>query len=57
MFFQSLEYQISTPLSCRRVNLEMMDMAEVHMVELPDVLTKEKLNVSTDCVSSQDYVD
>ena len=32
-------------------------MAEVNMVELPDVLTKDKLNVSTDCVSSQDDVD
>ena len=32
-------------------------MGEVNMVELPDVLTKDKLNVSTDCVSSQDDVD
>ena len=47
----------SIPLSCRRVNLEVIDMAEVNMVELPEVLTKDKLNVSTDCVSSQDDVD
>ena len=47
----------STPLSCRRVNLEIMDIAEVNIVELPDVLTKDKLNVSSDCVSSQDDVD
>ena len=47
----------SIPLSCRRVNLEVMDTAEVNMVELPDVLTKDKLHVSTDCVSSQDDVD
>ncbi|XP_067030834.1 uncharacterized protein [Acropora muricata] len=47
----------SSPLSCRRVNLEVMGMSEVNMVELPDVLTKDKLNVSTDCVSSQDDVD
>ena len=42
----------STPLSCPRV-----DMPDVNMVELPDVLTKDKWNVSTDCVSSQDDVD
>ena len=47
----------SIPLSYRRVNLEVMDTAEVNMVQLPDVLTKDKLNVSTDCVSSQDDVD
>ena len=47
----------SIPLSCRRVNLEAVDMAEVNVVELPDVLTKDKLNVSTDCVCSQDDVD
>ena len=32
-------------------------MAEVNMVELPDVLMKDKLNVSSDCVSSQGDVD
>ena len=34
-----------------------MDTGEVNMVELPDVLMKDKLNVSTHCVSSQDDVD
>ena len=32
-------------------------MTEVNMVELPEVLTKDKLIVSIDCVSTQDDVD
>ena len=47
----------SIRLSCCRVNLEVMDIAKVNVVELPEALTKDKLNVSTDCVSSQDDVD
>ena len=32
-------------------------MAKFNMVELPDVLTKDNLKFSTDCISSQDDVD
>ena len=42
------------PTSCHRVSLEIMDMDEINMIELPEVLTKEKLNVSTDGVACQD---
>ena len=40
--------------SCHRVCLEIMDMNEINMVELPEVLTKEKLNISTDGIACQD---
>ena len=46
----------SNPMSCFRISLEIMDMDEVNMIELPEVLTKEKLNISTDGVSYQDDV-
>ena len=42
--------------SCHRVCLEIMDMNEINMVELPEVLTKEKLNISTDGIAYQDDV-
>ena len=42
--------------SCHRVCLEIMDMNEINMVELPEVLTKEKLNISTDGIACQDDV-
>ena len=42
------------PTSCHRVCLEIMDMDEINMIELPQVLTKEKLNISTDGVACQD---
>ena len=42
------------PMSCRRVCLEILDMDEINMIELPEVLTKEKLNISTDNVARQD---
>ena len=41
------------PASCYRVCLEIMDMDEINMIELPVVLTKEKLNISTDSVACQ----
>ena len=44
------------PTSCHRVCLEIMDMNEINMIELPEVLTKEKLNISTDGVACQDDV-
>ena len=31
-------------------------MNEINMVELPEVLTKEKLNISTDSIACQDDV-
>ena len=31
-------------------------MDEINMIELPEVLTKEKLNISTDSVARQDDV-
>ena len=34
------------PTSCHRVCLEIMDMDEINMIELPEVLTKEKLNIA-----------
>ena len=42
------------PTSCHRVCLEIMDLDEINMIELPKVLTKEKLNISTDGVACQD---
>ena len=39
---------------CHRVCLEIMDMNEINMIELPEVLRKEKLNISTDSVACQD---
>ena len=42
------------PTSCLRVSLEIMDMDEINMIELPEVLTKEKLNISTDGLACQD---
>ena len=42
------------PTSCHRVCLEIMDMYQINMIELPEVLTKEKLNISTDGVACQD---
>ena len=42
------------PMSCRRVCLEILDMDEINMIELPEVLTMEKLNISTDSVARQD---
>ena len=47
----------SNPTSCCRVSLEIMDLNEVNMVELPEVLRKEKLNISTDGVSYQEDVE
>ena len=47
----------SNPTSCCRVSLEIMDLNEVNMVELPEELTKEKLNISTDGVSCQGDVE
>ena len=44
----------SNPTSCHRVSLKIMDMHEINMIELPEVLTKEKLNISTDGVACQD---
>ena len=46
----------SNPTSCHRVCLEIMDMDEINMIELPEVLTKEKLNISTDGVACKDDV-
>lgn len=43
----------SNPTSCFRISLEIMDMNELNMIELPEVLTKEKLNISTDDISCQ----
>ena len=43
------------PTSCHRVCLEIMDMDEINMIELPQVLTKEKLNISTDGVACQAF--
>ena len=43
-----------SPTSCQRVCLEIMEMNEIIMIELPKVLTKEKLNISTDGVACQD---
>ena len=34
------------PTSCHRASLEIMDMDQINMIELPEVLTKEKLNIS-----------
>ena len=31
------------PTSCHRVSLEIMDVDEINMIELPEVLTKEKI--------------
>ena len=42
------------PTSCHRVCLEIKDMDEIYLIELPEVLTKEKLNISTDSVACQD---
>ena len=42
------------PTSCHTVCLEIMDMDEINMIELPEVLTKEKLNIFTDGVACQD---
>ena len=42
------------PTSCHRVSLEIIDMHEINLIELPEVLTKEKLNISTDGVACQD---
>ena len=41
------------PTSCHRVCLEIMDMDKINVIELPVVLTKEKLNISTDGVACQ----
>ena len=42
------------PTSCHRVCLKIMDMDEINMIELPEVLAKEKLNFfSTDGVPCQ----
>ena len=41
------------PTSCHGVCLEITDMDEINMIELPVVLTKEKLNISTDGVACQ----
>ena len=46
----------SNPTSCFRISPEIMDMDEVNMIELPEVLTKEKLIISTDGISCQDDV-
>ena len=37
--------------SCHRVCLERMDMNKINMIELPEVLKKEKLNISLDGVA------
>ena len=37
--------------SCHRVCLEIMDMNKINMIELPEVLKKEKLNISLDGVA------
>ena len=42
------------PTSCHIVCLEIMDMDEINMIDLPQVLTKEKLNISADGVACQD---
>ena len=42
------------PTCCHRVSLEIMDMDEINMIELPEILTKEKLNISTDRIACQD---
>ena len=34
------------PTSCHGVCLEIMDVNEINMIELPEILTKEKLNIS-----------
>ena len=44
----------SNPTTCHRVCLEIMDMNEINMIELPEVLTKEKLNFTMDGVACQD---
>ena len=46
----------SNPTSCFKISLNIIDMNEVSMVELPEVLTKEKLNISTYGISCQDDV-
>ena len=46
--------QVSLSTSCHRVCLEIMEMDEINMIALPEVLTKEKLNISTDSVACQD---
>ena len=39
-----------------RVCLEKIDINKIIMIELPEVVTKEKLNISTDGVACQDDV-
>ena len=41
------------PTSWHRACLEIMDLDEINMIELPVFLTKEKLNISTDGVACQ----